>query len=80
MASGHDVAATCGFEFRPGQAIFTDGDTLAVEGWPLRARAYRLSGTGDVGSSLRTLPASIRRLSAMVRSGAQVGDVVEKPN
>ncbi|GAA0469363.1 mercuric reductase MerA [Actinoplanes capillaceus] len=35
-----DVAAAYGFEVRPGQATFTDGDTLTVDGQPLRARAY----------------------------------------
>lgn len=35
-----DVAAAYGFEIRPGQATFTNGQTLAVDGRPLRARAY----------------------------------------
>ena len=35
-----DVAAAHGFEIRPGQATFLDGDTLAVDGQPRRARAY----------------------------------------
>ena len=40
-----DVAAAYGFEVRAGQATFTDKDTLAVDGQPLRARAY-LVATG----------------------------------
>ena len=40
-----DVAAAYGFEVRAGQATFTDKDTLAVDGRPLRARAY-LVATG----------------------------------
>ena len=35
-----DVAAAYGFQIRPGHARFVDGDTLAVDGQPLRARAY----------------------------------------
>ena len=35
-----DVAAAYGFEVVPGHAGFLDRDTLAVEGTPLRARAY----------------------------------------
>lgn len=35
-----DVAAAYGFEIRPGQARFADGETLAVDGQPLRAGAY----------------------------------------
>ena len=35
-----DVADAYGFQVLPGQARFTDADTLAVDGWPLRARAY----------------------------------------
>lgn len=35
-----DVAAAYGFEVRPGQARFVDGDTLIVNGQPVRARAY----------------------------------------
>ncbi|MDG4756219.1 MULTISPECIES: mercury(II) reductase [Micromonospora] len=35
-----DVAAAYGFEVRPGQARFTDGDTLTIDDRPLRARAY----------------------------------------
>lgn len=41
-----DVAAAYGFEVRPGQATFLDKDTLAVDGQPLRARAY-LVATGS---------------------------------
>src|SRR5699024_5357446 len=40
-----DVAAAYGFQVRPGQASFLDGDTLAVDGQALRARAY-LVATG----------------------------------
>jgi mercuric reductase len=40
-----DVADAYGFEVRPGQASFLDADTLAVDGEPLRARAY-LVATG----------------------------------
>ena len=40
-----DVADAYGFEIRTGQATFTDMDTLAVDGRPLRARAY-LVATG----------------------------------
>ena len=35
-----DVAAAYGFQIRTGQATFVDGDTLAVGGQRLRARAY----------------------------------------
>lgn len=35
-----DVAAGYGFEVRPGQATFTGDGVLAVDGRPLRARAY----------------------------------------
>lgn len=35
-----DVAAAYGFAIRPGHARFVAGDTLAVDGQPLRARAY----------------------------------------
>lgn len=38
-----DVAAAYGFEVRPGQARFLDHDTMAVDGQPLRARAYLLA-------------------------------------
>lgn len=38
-----DVAAAYGFEVRPGQARFLDRDTMAVNGQPLRARAYLLA-------------------------------------
>jgi mercuric reductase len=38
-----DVAAAYGFEIRPGQARFIDEETLAVDGQPLRARAYLLA-------------------------------------
>ncbi len=41
-----DVAAAYGFEVLPGQATFLDKDTLAVDGKPLRARAY-LVATGS---------------------------------
>ena len=40
-----DVAAAYGFDVRAGQASFLDADTLAVDGRPLRARAY-LVATG----------------------------------
>lgn len=38
-----DVAAAYGFEVRPGHARFLDRDTMAVDGQPLRARAYLLA-------------------------------------
>ncbi|MBJ7450845.1 MAG: mercury(II) reductase [Blastococcus sp.] len=38
-----DVAAAYGFEVRPGEARFLDRDTMAVNGLPLRARAYLLA-------------------------------------
>jgi thioredoxin reductase len=41
-----DVADAYGFEVRPGQASFLDEQTLAVDGEPLRARAY-LIATGS---------------------------------
>ncbi|MDP9396749.1 MAG: mercury(II) reductase [Actinomycetota bacterium] len=41
-----DVAAAYGFEVRPGQARFLDEHVLAVDGQPLRARAY-LVATGS---------------------------------
>lgn len=41
-----DVAAAYGFEIRPGHARFLDRETLAVDGKPLRARAY-LMATGS---------------------------------
>lgn len=41
-----DVAAAYGFEVRPGQATFLTKDILAVDGQPLRARAY-LVATGS---------------------------------
>ena len=41
-----DVAASYGFQVRPGQATFLDEDTLAVDGEALRARAY-LVATGS---------------------------------
>ncbi|NMR21220.1 mercury(II) reductase [Cellulomonas fimi] len=41
-----DVAAAYGFEVVPGQARFLDEGTLAVDGRPLRARAY-LVATGS---------------------------------
>lgn len=47
-----DVAAAYGFQVRPGQASFLDGDTLAVDGQALRARAY-LVATGATPPSRR---------------------------
>ena len=41
-----DVAATHGFEVRPGEARFLDRDTMAVDSRPLRTRAY-LVATGS---------------------------------
>ncbi len=38
-----DVASAYGFEVRPGEARFLDSDTMAVDGKPLRARAYLLA-------------------------------------
>ncbi|PZF88377.1 mercury(II) reductase [Micromonospora deserti] len=38
-----DVAAAYGFEVRTGQARFVDGDTLTVDGRPLRARGYLIA-------------------------------------
>ena len=38
-----DVATAYGFEVRPGEARFLDRDMMAVDGRPLRARAYLLA-------------------------------------
>jgi mercuric reductase len=38
-----DIATAYGFEVRPGQARFTDADTLTVDGRPLPARAYLIA-------------------------------------
>ncbi|GAB3325718.1 mercury(II) reductase [Geodermatophilus aquaeductus] len=42
-----DVAAAYGFEVRHGHARFLDRDTMAVNGQPLRARAYLLATGAD---------------------------------
>lgn len=41
------VAAAYGFDVRAGQASFLDADTLAVDGQPLRARAYLVATGAD---------------------------------
>ena len=69
-----DVAAAYGFQVRPGQASFLDGDTLAVDGQAVEGNASRMSrlvndyNVGDrITVTWRTASGEVREAEAVLQ-------------